>query len=230
MTRSLVALLILALCAPGAIRAQQARNAGSTSSPAPASATADPAAERLASLAAQRLGVERDRVVLEGPDPVGTPSAVRLLGSGAGGAFVAERTVAGRVVRHRIRVGVRASVPVAARDLTRGQALAAADLAWRDTVLWGQRPGTAPEAGWVVKRRLAAGTVLAPPAVAPAAVVEAGRAVTLVWRGGGLEVTTRAVAAGTAALGERVAVRTESGRRLWGIAEGADRVRIEGSR
>ncbi len=239
MTR-LATLLILALAAPGALRAQDARGGvrsaagpGESAAMAPAgrpgAEATGPATEAVAGLAAERLGVKREDVVVEWSGDVGTPSAVRLLGSGAGGAFVAELTVAGRMVRRRVRVGVRAAVAVAGRDLARGETLAPADLAWRDTVLWGDRPGPVPRPGWVVNRRLAAGTVLAPPAVSPPTVVEAGRAVTLVWRGGGLEVTTRAVAAGSAAVGERVAVRTESGRRLWGIAEGADRVHIEGS-
>ena len=180
--------------------------------------------------AADRLGVERSDVRIEwSGGPVSAPSAVRLLGSGAGGTFLAELTVDGDVVRRRVRVGIRTTVTVAGRDLHRGETLAEADLVRRDTVLWGGRTVATPEAGWVVRRRIAAGSRLAEPAVSPPAVVTAGREVQLVWRSGGVEVTARAVAAGTAAQGESVAVRTESGRRLRGIAEGPGRVRIEGS-
>lgn len=184
----------------------------------------------VAEQAAARLGREvRDVVVEWTGDDVAAGGPVRLLGSGTGGAYVVELQVGDRVVRRRVRVGVRGVVTLAARDLERGQALTAADMVTRDTVLWGGSAGTTPESGWVARRRIAAGAVLAAPAVAPPSVVEAGRDVTLVWRSGQVEITARAVAAGTAAVGERVAVRTESGRRLWGIAEAPGRVRIEGS-
>jgi flagella basal body P-ring formation protein FlgA len=119
---------------------------------------------------------------------------------------------------------------VAARDLSRGTSLARADIAYRDTVVWGAGAPGAVEAGWKTARRIPAGALLDRPAVAPPPAVVAGHAVTVVWRGQGLEVTTRGVAAGTAAAGDRVAVRTESGRRLWGVAVSPDRVEIEGSR
>lgn len=186
-------------------------------------------AQAVAEQAAARLGLERtDVVVVWTSDEVPAARSVRLLGSGASGAYVVELDTGSRVMRRRVRIGVREAVKVAARDLDRGDRVTAADMVVRDTVLWGRTVKTAPEPGWVARRRIPAGTVLAAPAVAPPAVVEAGREVTLVWRSRDVEITTRAVAAGTAAAGERVAVRTESGRRLWGIAEASGRVRIEG--
>ncbi len=180
---------------------------------------------------AHRWAVEPGRVHLEwGPGPVLPEGAVSLLGSGIRGAFVVEVDGPSGAVRRRLRAGVRRTVAVAARDLPRATTLGPDDLAFRDTVVWGSAEPTPVEVGWKTARRLQAGSLLGRPAVAPPAAVVAGRVITLVWRGRGLEVTTRGVAVGTAAAGDRVAVRTESGRRLWGVAVSSDRVEIEGSR
>jgi flagella basal body P-ring formation protein FlgA len=220
---------VMGLLLAGALPADaQPRGPESAVDDAPAVAASTAAA--VAAAVAERWAVDSAVIRLEwGAGPALPEGRIRLLGSGATGSFVAEVTGADEVKRRRVRAGVRREVAVAARDLPRGVTLAAGDIALRDTLVW--RPGEDPsvEAGWVTARRIRAGATLARPAVAPPAAVVAGRPVTLVWRSGELEVTTRAVAAGTAAVGARVAVRTESGRRLWGVAVSPDRVRIGGS-
>ncbi len=179
---------------------------------------------------AARWGVGAEQVVLDwgaaGPRP---GRLVRLLGNGAAGAYVAELEAGGDVVRRRVRAGVRLALPIAARELARGTVLTEADIARVDTVAWGAPRGLEPaRPGWVVRRRMGAGVLLAPPAVAPPLAVSAGDPVTLVWRGGRVELKARGVAAGSAPTGGRVAVRTASGRRIWGVADGPGTVRIDG--
>jgi flagella basal body P-ring formation protein FlgA len=221
-----VVLLILLAAVPVVVMAQQ---------PAPPIAVADvgSAVAAVAEAVAARWGVEPGAVRVDWgaspPVPVGV--AVRLLGGGAEGTFVAEYHDGSRLVRRRLRAGMVARTAVAARDVERGEVLAATDIVWQDTVVWGG-PATRPdvEVGWVAHRRIAAGSVLRAPALGPPAAVSAGQPVKLIWRGAGLEVTTAATAAGTAAVGAQVMVRTASGQRLSGIVEAPGTVRIGGER
>jgi flagellar basal body P-ring formation protein FlgA len=119
-------------------------------------------------------------------------------------------------------------LPVAARALARGVVLSESDISMvpHAEVPNGNVPnGETPNAGWVTRRAIAAGEVLRAPAVAPPTVVEAGRPVDLVWRDGTLELRLRGVAANSAPLGGRVAVRVDR-RRYEGIAAGPAVVRL----
>ncbi len=229
-TRSPVGILVLGLAAlscftatPTPARAQDAGTAPE------ASGVPEAVTRAVTNAVAARWGVPTEAVRITWPaGPAMDSGAIRLLGSGAAGVFVVEARGDSRVIRRRVTAGVRSSIAVAARDLQRGAVLADTDIAHRDTVLVGSKPD-GPVAGWVARRAIPMGAALASPAVGPASAVVAGRPVTLVWRSGELEVSTRAVAVGTAAAGERVAVRTESGRRIWGIAEAGDVVTIVGA-
>ena len=122
----------------------------------------------------------------------------------------------------RLRAGVEDTVPVAARPLAAGARLTAADLRPESRVCWGPpAPSSEPRPGpgWEVRRALAAGEVLARPAVAPPTLVQAGEPVRLVWGGGAVQVSVVGIALNRARQGELVRARVE-GRsdRLVGIA------------
>lgn len=227
MTLYLVLLIVLA-AVPVLAMAQQPASEMAVADAGSAAGT-----DAVAEAVGARWGVEPGAVRVDWgaspPVPAGVP--VRLLGGGAEGTFVTEFHDGSRLVRRRLRAGTVARIAVAARDVERGEVLAAADIAWQDTVLWGG-PAARPdvEVGWVARRRIAAGTVLRAPALGPPAAVSAGQPVKLIWRGAGLEVTTAATAAGTAAVGAQVMVRTASGQRLSGIVEAPGTVRIGGDR
>jgi flagellar basal body P-ring formation protein FlgA len=187
------------------------------------------AAQVRAQVAAQ-WGLAAEQVRLEwGPGAAALPAegTVRLVGTGAGGAWVV-RVEEGASRAVRVRAGVEVERVVAARALERGALLGAGDLARKSEVRWGP-PAAEPaaEPGWETRRSIAAGEVLRPPAAAPPRVVHPGDAVRVVWRRGGVEVSLPARAVGAAALGERVGVRTEHGRRLEGVAAGPGLVRLE---
>lgn len=98
---------------------------------------------------------------------------------------------------------------VAARDLARGERLAAGDL--RPETRWLRRmpPAVDPAAlvGRLLRRSVAAGELLTPQLVLEQPLVRAGSPVTALWPGPGFVIELQAVAAGDARPGERVAVR-----------------------
>lgn len=109
---------------------------------------------------------------------------------------------------------------VAARDLARGVALTAADVAY-DRPPGEGAAGLAPlPVGWVTRRTISEGEVLRHPAIAPPPMVRAGEPVRLLWGRGAVRVSVRGTALGSAAEGERVAVRVDVKRRFEGIAVG----------
>lgn len=117
-----------------------------------------------------------------------------------------------------VRVSRPQSVLVATRNLPAGTALAAADLRSerRDTATLAQGyvDEQTPVAGLVLSRPLAAGAALTPTALAKAAVIRRGEAVTLVGRSGSFEVRAQGKAMADAAPGDRLAVENTSSRRL----------------
>ena len=114
------------------------------------------------------------------------------------------------------------SAPVAARDLARGETLAAEDIRGGDAA----EPGVAP--GWVTRRVIGEGEPLRPPAVAPPVLISSGDQVVVVSRSGGVEIRLRGTAMGAATEGERVTVRIDSHRRLEGVAAGPGLVHMNG--
>lgn len=135
----------------------------------------------------------------------------------------------------RVRAGVRMPVAVAARDLAIGARLEPADIAWSTRTVWGPPhtdarvgPGS-PEAGWLVRRPIAAGELLAWPALTPPQAVQAGAPVTLVWEQDGIRVTRQGLATNGAMRGGWVRVQVE-GRadRIVGRATATGEVRLVG--
>jgi flagella basal body P-ring formation protein FlgA len=237
MTSSADRLAILALAAAAlvAVAPGAARRAGASAptaanaAPAGAAAPAPPIGldRRVSAALAERLAAPDSAIRLQWgrwpalapPDP---EAPFRLVGRGDGGWFVVVFESAGRAIPVRLRAGVEEIVAVAARPLAAGRRLAASDLAAAPRVRWGvgaRRGESAPGPGWDVRRSLAAGDVLAPPAVVPPAVIEPSSAVELRWRSGGVSVSVPGIALEAARLGEKVAVKVAGrpGRRV-GVA------------
>lgn len=187
---------------------------------------------RVRALVAEAWAVSEERVALDpgsirdGWTPPERP-VVELLGSGSGGHWVvrvaagepAEKPAAAEAESFRIRAGVLTTAPVAARGLKRGQAVAASDVVEETRVVWGpprDDDGEAVQVGWVTARIIDKGDELRRPAVRPPLAVRSGSPVQLVWRRGGVALRVAGRAAGSAAMGEDVLVRTESGERLQG--------------
>lgn len=146
----------------------------------------------------------------------GTPpedAPFRVMGHGEGGWFVvvfepAESTACAV----RVRAGVERPVMVASRPLEAGRPLASGDLREEVRVHWGApsaESAVVPADGWVVRRPIRAGDVVAPPAVVAPPLVLAGQPVRLEWRREGVEVSVVGIALNSARRGETVRARLE---------------------
>lgn len=113
-------------------------------------------------------------------------------------------------------------VAVAARALTRGATLGAADIARRCVAADGRyaRRPTSVAPGWLVRRVMRAGEVLRTPAVAPAPLITAGQAVQYTVQQDGLALTLSGVAPVAGSLGDTIPVRLGARRRVTGIVAG----------
>lgn len=146
---------------------------------------------------------------------------VELMGSGSGGHWVVRFKVKnGGLASVRIRSGLLTPQSVAARRLQRGEILSTEDIATSTSVVWGapRTSGLVPSEGWVVQRVINPGESLRVPAVRPPMAVVSGSVVELIWNKGAVGLRLPGTAAGSAMLGDTVFVRTESGRRLRGVA------------
>ncbi|MES2521499.1 MAG: flagellar basal body P-ring formation chaperone FlgA [Gemmatimonadota bacterium] len=126
---------------------------------------------------------------------------------------------------------VRLSLPVATRDLARGDTVGAADFTLRDTTMVWRWNGVSPDTtraitGWVTRRAIVAGEVLRAPAVMAPPLVTSGATVTVVYQDGPVRLTLTGVAMNTAPLGAAVGVRIDRTRRLDGIAVAPNTVRL----
>jgi flagella basal body P-ring formation protein FlgA len=120
-------------------------------------------------------------------------------------------------------------VAVATRTLPRGAVLGEGDFELRDTTLKyaGSQPDTTPvAAGWVTRRTINAGEILREPAVEAPAIVDANSPVLIEWRDGSVRITVAGIAARDGAMGDRIPVRTESGKRFEATVVAPGRVRI----
>ncbi len=119
---------------------------------------------------------------------------------------------------------------VATKALVRGDTLRVDDFILADTSYTGRLPygvdTTTPQAGWLIRRAIAAGEWLRQPAVAPMPVVTAGQPVHVLWNDGLVQLTVDAVALNSATLGGAVSVRVGRTRRIDGVAIAPDSVRI----
>lgn len=215
--------LVLAVCTGvSALAAQTAPR------PAP---TATAEAEVRRDFAA-RWDEPADRIALEWGALAGSVegAAVATVQNGAGSSWIVVfRDGAGRQTGSvRVRAGVHGVQPVAAREIARGELLDAAAIAAQPVVRWGPPSAALAPEGWVARRRIAAGEVLAAPAVAAPDLVRSGEGVRLVVESGTVTLTAAATALGSGGLGARVAVRTDSGRRIDTTVTGPGEVRIRG--
>jgi flagellar basal body P-ring formation protein FlgA len=116
---------------------------------------------------------------------------------------------------------------VATHALARGAVLSADDFEFRDSTMRAPLDSSRVAPGWTTRRMIAAGEILRSPAVEPPIVVGANQLVELEWADQNVRLTIRGIAARNASVGERVAVRTELGRRVEGTVVAAGHVRID---
>ena len=122
----------------------------------------------------------------------------------------------------------KSKVPIAARDIARGTALAPLDIRWADTTLSdGSVPqGASVAPGWVARRVIHAGEILQEPGVAMPDLVRPGDAVDVVYSTAGVAIRVRGTAIGRGVKGDEVYVRLDNRRRLRGIIAGPNTVRV----
>jgi flagella basal body P-ring formation protein FlgA len=121
-------------------------------------------------------------------------------------------------------------VAIATHAIPRGATLAADDFVVRDTAVRfvGAMPDTTPvSAGWTTRRAYAAGEILRTPGVEAPTAVNANTPVEVEFQDKNVSLTLRGIAARNAAVGERVPVRTETGRRIEATVVAPGRVRID---
>lgn len=171
-------------------------------------------AARIAS--AWRVPVGQVRLLWGHSSCTGSPAdetTFRVLGRGEDGWFVVVfDPAASAAVAVRVRAGVERPVMVASRSLPAGSRLADGDLREEMRVHWGVPASDsvpAPGSGWEVRRLLAAGEVVAAPAVAAPPLVYAGQPVKMEWQRGGVEVSVMGIALNNARRGETVRARLE---------------------
>jgi flagella basal body P-ring formation protein FlgA len=136
----------------------------------------------------------------------------RVVGRGTDGWFAVVFERAGQPVATRVRAGVVDTVVVAARPLTRGMELSAADISLEVRPMWGPPRDDneeLPGVGWKVRRAIAAGSTVEAPAVSRPYVVAAGELVLFVWRRGAVKITVGGVALNAARVGDRVRARAD---------------------
>jgi len=118
-------------------------------------------------------------------------------------------------------------VAVATRTLPRGTVLTANDFALRDTTVRGPRDAMPAGEGWVTRRLIGVGEVLRMPSVERPHAVTANQPVELEWQDDNVKLTIRGIATRNAALGERITVRTDSGRRVEATVVAPGRLRLD---
>jgi flagella basal body P-ring formation protein FlgA len=120
-------------------------------------------------------------------------------------------------------------VPVATHQIARGATLTAGDIELRDSTMRSGAPVDTADVipGWVTRRVINAGEILRAPAVEPPNLVTANQPVAVEWVDRNIRLTLRGTATRNAAIGTRVTVRMESGRRVDGTVVGVGRVRID---
>jgi flagella basal body P-ring formation protein FlgA len=190
--------------------------------------------DRLAAEVAARWGVDPGDIVVEWSSPdlaaaLPEDAGLELVGGGNDGVWFVDVATEEGTTRLRARAGLAYTGKVAAHDLERGVEIVAADIALQSTTRWGPpgRETEGVEPGWVTRRRIVAGQPLVAPAVARPLAVRPGDDVQIVYASGPVELVLAGRAAGSGAVGERVAVRAETGKRLEGVIVSNGRIRIE---
>jgi flagellar basal body P-ring formation protein FlgA len=124
-------------------------------------------------------------------------------------------------------------VAVAAHDLPRGTVLSAADISWttdsvaqRAPVRTSKRKVSPVAPGWVVRRNIRAGEPLNEPGVARPDLIATGDQVDVVYHDDGISIKLRGTAVGSGAQGDEIYVKLDNRRRLRGVVESVNTVRI----
>ncbi len=185
---------------------------------------------------AEQWGVLPEALVLEWGTPRGGTlpeglAPVGLLGSGRDGRLVVSLGPAAggkESFSLLLRAGVSSLQMVSSRTLERGEALKEGDVEYQTLTRWGPPEGSerSPEVGWIPQRRIAKGEALRSPMLRPPLLVVSGQPVRAVWAGSGVEVALQGTAVSSGSMGDRVFLRTDSGRRLEGVVDGPGLVRI----
>jgi len=180
--------------------------------PPPAAAQDAALAARVRRLVAAAWQLDPAAVRVELPaeaPPVADTAGLRLAGTGGDGWFALVIGRGARAGALRIRAAHVEQLPVAARALPSGLALADADIRWEERPRYGP-PRAAHEqvrAGWTTRRPFPEGAALVAPGVAPAAAVAAGAPVAVEWTSGAVRVSLAGTALGAAGLGQPVRVQ-----------------------
>jgi flagella basal body P-ring formation protein FlgA len=188
---------------------------------------------------AGRWGVVPEALVLEWSQPRGGDipegyDRVQVIGHGRDGRWVISfrRGLGSRdAISVLLRSGVNIPRPIAQHVLERGEVVADGDMVMETRTHWGPVTDLPDPCalGWVTQRRIESGEILTKPGVKPPRLVVSGRSVQALWSNGRVELNIQATALGSAALGERVFVRTEDGTRLDGVVRGPGLVEIANS-
>lgn len=129
-----------------------------------------------------------------------------------------------------VHVSVRGPAVYAARPLSRGTPLTAADLNVRETDLTQLPAGVlsdpAAALGRVPRVSLAAGLPLTGDLVRSDTVIQYGQTVTVLYEENGLRITSEGKALGPAGIGDALKVRSTSGKTVQGIVTGPAEVRV----
>jgi flagella basal body P-ring formation protein FlgA len=120
-----------------------------------------------------------------------------------------------------------ARMAIASHALARGAVITVDDIIYKDSTVRAAGDSSRVAPGWVTRRMIAAGELLRAPAVEPPNVVLANQAVDVEWKDQNVALTLRGIVTRSAAIGDRVTVRTESGRRFEGTVIASGRVRID---
>lgn len=205
---------------------------------------ASPVTRALESRVLERIAdawkVPTERLVLQwgrsssGASPLDDAS-FKVMGRGEGGWFVVVFDPAdANATAIRVRAGVEQPVMVAARPLRSGSRLAAGDLVEQVRVHWGLPmldSTLTPMPGWEIRRSIASGEVVMPPAVAQPPLVVAGEPVQLEWSSGGVQVSVMGIALNSASRGEVVRARLdERPARLTATVTAPGRAQLAGNR
>ena len=154
-----------------------------------------------------------------------------LLGDGADGAWIIATEDSAGPHRWTARAGTLQRVARATSTLERGVELTEKDFVFDNDVQWGppRRHEAAVGAGWITKRRINAGETLRAPLVEPPRAVRSGETVRLIMQRANVTLVLRGKAIGSAALGERIMVRADTGKRLEGVVIEPGIVRLDRS-
>jgi flagella basal body P-ring formation protein FlgA len=145
-------------------------------------------------------------------------------------ALVAACLLSARVLVGQTPAAAMRRVAIATHAIPRGTVITGDDYEMRDTSTRGMvsLPDTAPVTpGWIARRSIAAGEILRAPAIEAPTMVSANSTVQVEFADKNVILTVRGVAARNGALGERVPVRTELGKRIEATVVAPGRVRVD---